>query len=141
MKIFCASLSLSPSPSHPPLSQAYNIYIQQLKEEKDDLEHEPPLKSVVRPQIKQPGAGAAISVGKGAGGLSPQGPRIAGRHGDDVASNSSSFEDMRDGTDSNQTSPVVDQKGLLLNIMIHNYVYHFGLARQKLTYCVGTSNF
>ncbi|RUS88461.1 hypothetical protein EGW08_003798 [Elysia chlorotica] len=90
---------------------AYNIYIQQLKEEKDDLEHEPPHKSSVRPQIKQPGAGAATSAGKGVAGLStsPIGSRP------DAASNSSSFEDMRDGTDSNQTSPSVDPKEVKLS--------------------------
>ncbi|GFR60073.1 centrosome-associated protein 350 [Elysia marginata] len=95
---------------------AYNIYIQQLKEEKDDLEHEPPLKSSVRPQIKQPGAGGTSPAGKGVVvGSSPQGLRAVSRHGEDAVSNSSSFEDMRDGVDSNQTSPLVDQKDVKLS--------------------------
>ena len=78
---------------------AYNNYIQQLKVEKDDLEHES-TKTAVRPQIKQPGSR----------GHQVKGQR-SGRSRDDAASNSSSFEDMRDSTDSNQTSPNVDSKG------------------------------
>ncbi|GFN76393.1 centrosome-associated protein 350 [Plakobranchus ocellatus] len=95
---------------------AYNMYIQQLKEEKDDLEHEPPLKSVVRPQIKQPGAGAAGKGTPPALSVRPaSGSGSAVRHGDEAASNSSSFEDMKDGTDSNQTSPSVDRKDVKLS--------------------------
>ena len=52
--------------------------------------------------------------GKATGSPASQGLRPAGRHGDEAASNSSSFEDMREGTDSNQTSPSVDRKGLCL---------------------------
>ncbi|XP_012936215.1 centrosome-associated protein 350 [Aplysia californica] len=78
--------------------EAYNNYIQQLKVEKEDLEHEP-AKTAVKPQIKQPRGGHQV---KGR----------PGRHGDDAASNSSSFEDMREGTDSNQTSPNVEAKDL-----------------------------
>ncbi|KAH9508836.1 hypothetical protein Btru_050193 [Bulinus truncatus] len=73
--------------------EAYNNYIQQLKLEKDELEHEPQaLKTAVKPQIKQPHVGHHSKV-------------RSGRHGDEAASNSSSFEEVRDSPDSNHVSP------------------------------------
>ncbi|XP_059175915.1 centrosome-associated protein 350-like [Physella acuta] len=71
---------------------AYNNYIQQLKLEKDELEHEPQsAKAVVKPQIKQPKGGHHAKT--------KQGTKV------EDASNSSSFEDARESSESNQTSP------------------------------------
>ncbi|CAL1535795.1 unnamed protein product [Lymnaea stagnalis] len=83
--------------------EAYNNYIQQLKVEKDELEHEPQfLRTAVKPQIKQPRVGHHTK------------PRPA-RKADDAASNSSSFEEMRDSPVSNQSSPSLDGKDAKLS--------------------------
>lgn len=82
------------------LFQAYNNYIYQLKSDKDVLEQDAssPSKSTVKPQIKQPKSGHVKAK--------------ATRHAEEAGSNqSSSFEDMRDSTESNQSSPSVDGKG------------------------------
>ncbi|XP_055897249.1 centrosome-associated protein 350-like isoform X3 [Biomphalaria glabrata] len=80
--------------------EAYNNYIQQLKQEKDELEHESPtLKSVVKPQIKQPH------------GHHPK----TRPHRDETASNSSSFEEMKDSPESKHSSPSAEGKDTLLS--------------------------
>ncbi|BFZ05882.1 hypothetical protein BsWGS_08921 [Bradybaena similaris] len=70
----------------------YNRCIQQLKLEKDDLERESPLKTAVKPQIKQPKIGSHVKSKQA-------------RRSEDV---SVSFDELPDSTDSAQTSPSVD---------------------------------
>nr|KAG5710507.1 hypothetical protein BaRGS_013153 [Batillaria attramentaria] len=80
--------------------EAYENYIAQVKAEQADLEHEGG-RPAVRPQIKKP---HVVSPNKSM--VSPAtSPGPASRRSRDEGSNSSSLDEARDGTDSNQTSP------------------------------------